>query len=122
MTILDNKPIFLQIADGLMDRIAAGVYPPGERLPSVREQAANNQVNANTVLRAYEVLERDGIIYNKRGIGFFADPDARKRIAERRKREFNAGEREHFFARLRQMGVTPETLMEEYQKYLNLKQ
>lgn len=122
MTIVDNKPIFLQIADGLMDRIAGGVYPPGERLPSVREQAANNQVNANTVLRAYEVLERDGIIYNKRGIGFFADPDARERIAERRKREFNAGEREHFFARLQQMGITPETLMEEYQKYLKSKQ
>lgn len=66
-----HTPIYQQIINGLRDAIAAGVYRGGEMLPSIRELAVQIRVNPNTVQRAYEALERDGIIYVRRGLGMF---------------------------------------------------
>src|SRR6188472_2633874 len=55
-------PIFQQIADGIRAAVAAGVYRPGDLIPSVRAQAMSLVVNPNTVQRAYEQLEREGLI------------------------------------------------------------
>lgn len=118
MAITDNKPIYIQIADGLMDSIIAGRHVAEGRMPSVRELASNCQVNANTAMRAFELLERDGIVYNRRGLGYFVSADAREHITERRKREFYSGELEYFFGRLRQIGVAPQQLKEDYERYL----
>ena len=65
----NNKAIYLQIADSICDRVLDGTFPPESRIPSVREYAAQVEVNANTVMRAYDHLASLGIIYNKRGIG-----------------------------------------------------
>src|SRR6478609_6483826 len=62
-------PIFQQIADGIRAAVAAGVYRPGDLIPSVRAQATSLVVNPNTVQRAYEQLERDGIIESRKGTG-----------------------------------------------------
>ena len=70
MNFNDNKPIYLQITDGIMDSILCGEYPPGERLPSVREYAAKVEVNANTVMRSFDWLQQQSVIFNRRGIGF----------------------------------------------------
>ena len=66
-----DKPIFLQIADSVCDRILSGELNGEDRIPSVREFGADIGVNPNTVMRTYEKLTADGIIYNKRGIGYF---------------------------------------------------
>ncbi len=74
MTRIDANslvPIFRQIADGLRADVSAGVYRPGDRIPSVRQLSATLLVNINTVLRAYEQLEREGLLVNKRGTGMF---------------------------------------------------
>jgi GntR family transcriptional regulator len=66
----DNPvPIFQQIVDRLTEAVAAGVYSPGEMVPSVRQQALHLLVNPNTVQRAYEHLEREGLLVSKRGNG-----------------------------------------------------
>jgi GntR family transcriptional regulator len=62
-------PIFQQIADGIRAAVAAGVYRPGDLIPSVRAQAATLVVNPNTVQRAYEQLEREGIVEGRKGTG-----------------------------------------------------
>jgi GntR family transcriptional regulator len=62
-------PIFQQIADGIRAAVAAGVYRPGDLIPSVRAQAAALVVNPNTVQRAYEQLEREGIVESRKGTG-----------------------------------------------------
>jgi GntR family transcriptional regulator len=62
-------PIFQQIVDGIRGAVAAGVYVPGEVIPSVRQQAVESLVNPNTVQRAYEQLEREGLITSRKGIG-----------------------------------------------------
>lgn len=121
MAPANNKPLYLQIADTLMDDILAGKYPPDGRIPSVRELAGLAQVNVNTAMRAVEALERDAIAYNRRGLGYFVAPDAPTRIFEHRRREFFSGEMDYFFARLAQLGMTPVQLLQHYETYLNLK-
>jgi GntR family transcriptional regulator len=70
-------PIYLQIADGLRAAVAAGVYRPGEALPSLRALAIDAQVNPNTVQRAYDQLEREGLVYSQRGRGQFVAEQGR---------------------------------------------
>jgi DNA-binding transcriptional regulator YhcF (GntR family) len=83
-----DKPIFLQIADSVCDRILSGELKGEDRIPSVREFGADIGVNPNTVMRTYEKLTADGIIYNKRGIGYFVTPEARNQILDVQRKEF----------------------------------
>jgi GntR family transcriptional regulator len=66
-----HVPIYLRIAEAVRAAVAAGVYRPGESLPSLRAMALQAQVNPNTVQRAYDELVRDGLIYPQRGRGLF---------------------------------------------------
>lgn len=118
MGIKDNRPIYQQMADWIMDEILAGHYSPDERIPSVRDSAARAQINANTVIRAYEYLENAGIIYNRRGLGYFVSPEATQRIIESRRQEFFSTEMTYFFSRIRSMGMTPDELTTYYTDYL----
>ena len=83
-----NKPIYLQIADNLCERILSGGFKPGSRIPSVREWGAQIGVNPNTVARSYDVLTDRGVIYNQRGIGFFVAGDAIDVIRQTERRKF----------------------------------
>ncbi|MFL0683626.1 MAG: GntR family transcriptional regulator [Algoriphagus aquaeductus] len=84
----DHKTIFLQIRDWLVDQILTGKLAPGDRIPSVRELAADIEVNRNTVMRSYALMEQEGIIDNRRGIGFFVSNQARQRLATDEKAQF----------------------------------
>ena len=67
----DTRPIYAQIADGFRDRITGGVLPEGEKLPSVRELAAELSINPNTIQRSYRQLEAEGWIVTVPGKGCF---------------------------------------------------
>ena len=121
MVFNDPKPIYLQIADKIMDDIVAGFYGADSRLPSVREYASSVEVNANTVMRTYDFLQQRGMIYNKRGIGYFVAADAVGLVLDERRRVFFAGEADYFFGRLDSFGVTPQRLSEMYSEYLKTK-
>lgn len=72
--LIDPKsrtPIFRQIADQMKNAIDAGVHRPGEMLPSLRALAIDIKVNPNTVQRAYDALEREGVVETRRGVGIF---------------------------------------------------
>ena len=88
MEFNSNKSIFLQIADNITDKVVSGTYPPEEKIPSVREMAAEVGVNPNTIMRTYNELQTLEIIENKRGIGYFVRPEARKIILEKKKSDF----------------------------------
>lgn len=64
-----HVPIYLQIVEGIRAAIAAGVYHPDELLPSLRAFAFELKVNPNTVQKAYDELEREGLVYARRGVG-----------------------------------------------------
>ena len=67
----DGRPIYIQIVDDLRQQIALGVLPPGEKLPSVRDLAAQLSINPNTIQRAYRQLEMEGWICTVAGKGCF---------------------------------------------------
>lgn len=92
MDFHSDKPIYLQIADALSESILSGTLKAEERIPSVREYGGQIGVNPNTVMRTYEKLTDEGIIYNKRGIGYFVSADAREKILEAQKADFLAKE------------------------------
>lgn len=83
-----NRPIYLQIYDTICDQVLSGALVPDGRIQSVREYGAQLGVNPNTIMRTYEKLTTDGIIYNKRGLGFFISQDAREKVLEYKKTEF----------------------------------
>jgi GntR family transcriptional regulator len=69
-------PIYRQITDQIRWRVAAGVFAPGDKLPSVRELAAQLLVNPNTVAKVYRDLERDGLLETRRGDGTYISSEA----------------------------------------------
>ena len=112
MKFKETKSIYQQIADRLCDEILLGNYREEERIPSVREYAATVEVNANTVVRSYDQLQGQEIIYNKRGIGYFVAPRAVERIKQLRKELFLTEELPEFFGSI----STREISIEEIEK------
>ncbi|MBD5300252.1 MAG: GntR family transcriptional regulator [Duncaniella sp.] len=117
----NNKAIYLQIADKICDDVVTGQLAAGARIPSVREYAASLEVNANTVMRSYEYLERSGVIFNRRGIGFFIAETARDTVLTERRESFLKGEMPYFFHQLMLLAVSPDEVKTMYENYLNEK-
>lgn len=110
MEFNSNKPIYLQICDAICEQILSGTLEPDERIPSVREYGAEIGVNPNTIMRSYEKLTSDGIIYNKRGIGYFISPDARETVLEAQRKEFMEEELPQILRRMKLLGIDPSVL------------
>lgn len=91
MEFADNKPIFKQITDYCQQRILSGEWKPGERIPSTKDLAVNLAVNNRTVMKAYDEMNNDGVIFQKRGLGYYVSTDAieciRRRLAEQFRNE-----------------------------------
>ena len=119
MIFKETKSIYLQIADRIMDEILQGNYPEEDRIPSVRVYASLVEVNANTVVRTYEYLQSQEIIYNKRGIGYFVKEGARKAIESLRKELFINEVLPEVFQEMNLLHFTPEDVLERYNKYLS---
>ena len=100
-----NKPIYLQIADNICERILSGEFKPGSRIPSVREWGATIGVNPNTVARSYDILTDRKVIYNQRGIGFFVTDDAIGVIRDTERRKFIEEELPAFLSRAALLGI-----------------
>ena len=112
MEYSEHKPIYLQNVDLMQEKILRGDWREEERIPSVREMGAMVGVNPNTIVRSYQLLEAQDIIYNKRGLGYFVREGAVARIKENVKREFIANELPQFKAKAQMLGITKEELIE----------
>ena len=95
MQFKENQTIYLQIAE----RISV-------------------EVNANTVMRSYEFLQTQGIIFNKRGIGFFVSPDAKHKITEYRRNEFLKTELPRFFMQLYTLHIPMDEIDSMYREFI----
>ena len=97
--IRNDAPVYTQLVDQIARAIILGQFPPGSKLPSVRELAADAGVNPNTVQRAFADLERAGLIYTQRTAGKFVTEDAaavaaaRRSLAEAQTRQYLAAMR-----------------------------
>ena len=85
----NDAPIYTQLIQQVKVGIVTGAFPPGERLPSVRDLATEAGVNPNTMQRALAELERDGLVYSQRTAGRFVMEDntmintAKRSLAQR---------------------------------------
>ena len=99
-----RQPIYLQIVDRLRLDIISGAYPPGERLPSVRDLAVEASVNPNTVQRALQELENSGLAESKRNTGRTVTTDVS--AIEKSRSELAARIAREFLSRTSQLGLT----------------
>lgn len=105
-----QKPIYLQIADTMCERIMAGEWGEDERVPSVRDVAASLGVNPNTVMRTFDYLQNAEIVYNRRGLGYYVSDKAKERIVEQNRKYFIAEELPYFVQRMKMLGLTWEDI------------
>ncbi len=117
MNFNTNQSIFIQIADRVCDRVLSGEYQADARIPSVRELAVEMEVNPNTVMRSFERLQANDIIYNKRGIGYFIASDAEKKIRKMRHNQFVDEVLPSVFKEMHLLGVNLSELTEAYHLY-----
>ena len=106
MQFKENQTIYLQIAERISDEILLGHY-------------ALVEVNANTVMRSYEFLQTQGIIFNKRGIGFFVSPDAKIKIKSYRRNEFLKNELQRFFIQIYTLNISMEEIDLMYKQFID---
>ena len=110
MEFREPKGIFQQIADNICDKIISGKFPAGSKIPSVREQASSMGVNHNTIMRTYMELQRENIISNQRGVGYFVTEEASKQILKLRKDEFFQYELPEFIRQVKLLKLSSEEL------------
>lgn len=112
-----NQAIYLQIGEIICEYILTGSWPVTEKISSVREFAAMMEVNPNTVMRTYTYLQDKGIIYNKRGIGFFVSKDAVKLITERERKIFLEQELPQLFKRMHMLDISIKDLEKHHSNF-----
>ena len=119
MDFKKNQAIYLQIADYVCENILTQQWPEGERLLSVREMASNIQVNPNTVMNTYKNLQGQGLIYHKRGIGYFIAEDALQKAQDMKKDEFVSEFLPHVFRTMDLLKMSFPELEKIYKKNKN---
>lgn len=106
MDFRKQKPIYLQIADRLMEQVLGGQLKTDDRMPSVRDVAAQMGVNPNTVVRTFDYLQQEEIIFNRRGVGYFVADGAREHVLTLQRREFLDEELPYIRQRMKTLGIS----------------
>ena len=117
MNFRDKQAIYLQIAEYVSEQVLLGRWVVGDKIPSVRELAAELEVNPNTVMRTYEFLGQQGVIANKRGIGYFPADDAADRIRAFRRDQFLQNDLPLFFKNLTLLGIDLREIETRYEQF-----
>lgn len=112
----NERPIYSQLVEGLQFWIVSGKLRPGEKLPSVRDLAAQASVNPNTVQRALVELEQKGLVCTKRTSGRFVSEDESQMIQARERLATETIS--HFLLDMKKLGCRPEEIVFLVEKYL----
>lgn len=111
----ENLPIYLQLIEEMERRVINGTYPPGCKLPAVRELAAEAGVNPNTMQRALAQMENSGLIYTQRTTGRFLTDNCEK--IEQLRREAARGLIRDFLRKMREFGIGKDEVYNLIQTY-----
>ncbi len=118
MEFKETQAIYLQIGDYVCEQILLGRWNEGDRILSVRELGVDLQVNPNTVMRTYDFLQSNEIIFNKRGVGYFVAERAKEKIISYRRNQFMDHELPVFFKSMSLLGMTFDELKIRYDEYI----
>ena len=110
----ENMPIYVQIMNSVKEAIAAGEISPSERIPSVRELAQDFEVNPNTMQRALNELEREGLLISERTAGRFVTDD--KELIEELKNEMAARTADRFRKEMGALGFSDDEMIDFFRE------
>ena len=113
-----NQAIYLQIVEYVCEQIIQGDWPAGHKIPSVRELAVSMEVNPNTVMRSYEVLKNEQIVFDKRGIGYFIDPQGGRRALAYLQKEFAGKTLPQVFKTMFLLKMGVEDLKQPFEQFI----
>ncbi len=105
----NNLPIYLQIMNYIKLQIVTGKLGPGDKVPSVRDLAAELKINPNTIQRTFQELEREGVAESRRGLGRFVTSEDEKIMAI--KKEMAAELLERFIGGMRELGFDNDNIV-----------
>jgi GntR family transcriptional regulator len=111
----DNAPIYRQLRDRVVAMILDGVLKQGDALPSVRQVAADFQLNPITVSKAYQELVDEQLVDKRRGLGMYVTEGARDALMRSERERFLTEEWPLLYARLKRMGLDLKTLLDQAQ-------
>jgi GntR family transcriptional regulator len=106
-----DKPIFLQIAEGIEDAILSGAFKEEEQIPSTNEISAEYRINPATALKGVNILVDEEILYKKRGIGMFVTKGATKIIARKRSQRFFEDYVSNLIAEAKKLDLSKEDII-----------
>jgi GntR family transcriptional regulator len=108
----DNEPIYVQLAQKVLERILRGALADGEPVPSVRQVASQERINPLTVSRGYQILVDDGLLETRRGLGMFVCDGARERALARERERFLSSQWPRIQDRIELLGLTADQLLD----------
>ncbi len=117
MNFNNDKAIYLQLADYFFKEILKKNFKANDRIQSVRDVALEIEVNPNTVLRTYQYLQDQNIIYNKRGIGYFISEDAYSITYDKVKQVFVNQTLKECFSTMKLLNISVEELNKFWEDY-----
>ena len=118
MDFRQNQPIYLQIAEYVCEQILLKKWKLGDKIVSIRDIAVVMEVNPNTVQRAYDFLQQQGIITNKRGVGYFTEENAMEKILAFRREQFMENELPVFLRNLYLLKIDIKDLKSKYDQFV----
>ena len=109
----DNTPIYLQLKERVVTMLLDGLLKPGEALPSVRQIAADYQLNPITVSRAYQELADESLIEKRRGLGMYVSDGAPQKLLNSERERFLREEWPAVLIRIERLGLSLDKLLEQ---------
>lgn len=108
----DGAPIYRQLKERVIAMMLDGVLKPGDALPSVRQVAAEYQLNPITVSRAYQELADEALVEKRRGLGMYVTEEASKKLLVNERERFLREEWPLVLERILRLGLTPQELLD----------
>jgi len=108
----DGAPIYRQLKERVIAMMLDGVLKPGDALPSVRQVAAEYQLNPITVSRAYQELADEALVEKRRGLGMYVTEEASKKLMSNERDRFLREEWPLVLERIQRLGLSPQELLD----------
>lgn len=106
-----EKPIFMQIAEGIEDGILTGAFPEESQIPSITEFSVNYKINPATALKGINLLVDENIIYKKRGVGMFVAKGAVLQLKQKRQNQFYDNYVKGLIEEAKRLGISGEDII-----------
>ncbi|MCI8783870.1 MAG: GntR family transcriptional regulator [Dorea sp.] len=106
-----EKPIFIQIAEGIEDGILTGAFPEESQIPSITEFSVNYKINPATALKGINLLVDEAIIFKKRGVGMFVAQGAVSKLKKKRQDQFYDNYINKLVDEAKRLGITSDEII-----------